>query len=466
MNKPYIAWRLTSLLVILLLSTAVIVSIISVNQPFANSLSQNHFTLRIMLLFYGATFLAGFLGRLILSQYTVFLGCIFTLIGLTLLSLTTSVIWGTTFVIAGTSMLYINLINLCFAVSDTANMKRIVVALLIYLVLLTSTFSYPMASILLQKVGAANTYLVIGIVSAIVLFLYVFIEHFVVNPVLHNRHSLMQYNYWQITGLIGLVLLVLYLIHYSLNHMVATSITCAAMGLIVIGYLCVKKHFMWLFVSLIFFAYWFNANIHFNVIHGYHHFLHSAGWRFSMYGIGYTKLYSFSSIVLILLGILLAIAFKWMPGVRKLSSYHGVLIGIYLGALSSFFPWLGSTLHAHGTHILPWPWLMVTMITQSASNLMLTVSATALCTQWFRGEQRLMLLGSITTISGVALLCSHHFMDFFLPIHHTLHAQYFQIEPPLMLALSLLDIVWAILLSVVLKTHYRHTKSFDLYVAN
>ena len=92
MNRPYTAWRLTSLLVILLLSTAVIVSIISINQPLANSLSQNNFTLRIMLLFYSATFLAGFLGRLILSQYTVFLGCIFTLIGLTLLSLTASVI--------------------------------------------------------------------------------------------------------------------------------------------------------------------------------------------------------------------------------------------------------------------------------------------------------------------------------------------------------------------------------------
>ena len=466
MNKPYIAWRLTSLLVILLLSTAVIVSIISVNQPLANSLSQNHFTLRIMLLFYSATFLAGFLGRLILSQYTVFLGCIFTLIGLTLLSLTTSVIWGTTFVIAGTSMLYINLVNLCFAVSDTANMKRIMVALLIYLVLITSTFSYPIASILLQKVGTANTYLVIGIVSAIVLFLYVFIEHFVVNPVLQDRLSLTQYNYWQIMGLIGLILLVLYLIHYSLTHMLATSITCAAMGLMVVGYLCVKKHFMWLFASLIFFAYWFNANIHFNVIHSYHHFLHSEGWRFSIKSIGYTKLYSLASIATILIGILLAIAFKWAPGVRKLSSYHGILIGIYLGAFSSFFPWLGSIVHAHGAHILPWPWLMITMITQGTSNLMMTVSATALCAQWFGGEQRLMLLGSITTISGVALLCCHHFMDFFLPTHHVLHTQYFQIEPQLMLALSLLNVVWAILLSVVMKTHYRHTKSFDLYVAN
>ena len=466
MTRPHTAWRLTSLLIVLLLSTAVIVSIISLSQPLPMALSQKHFTLSIMLMFYAITFLSGLLGRLILSQYTVFLGCIFTLIGLTLLSLTASIFWGTTLVIVGTSMLYINLINLCFAVSETGNIRRLLVALLIYLILLLSTFSYPAASAILHHFGQANAYLMIGILAAIILFLYVFIDHFVVNPVIEDRHALTHYNYWQIVGLVALTFLVLYLVHFSLTHIDATIVTRATMGGVVLGYLCMKKHFMWLFIALILFAYWFNSSIHYTILHTYHHFPHTTDWRVYFRGTAYTQLYGITNLCVMGIAVLIAIFFKWLHCLRKVASYHVLLTGIYLAALASFLPWLGTKIDTHSDHILSWHWMLGTMITQGVSNLLVTVAATALCAQWFQGEKRLMMLGSITTLSGFALLCSNGFMQFFMPALPHLHADYFQIYPSFILALALLNVVWAVLLSVVLKTIYRHTKSFDLYVAS
>ena len=68
MSKLYAAWRLTSLLVVFLLHTAVIVSIFSLSQPLPANFSENHFSLSIMLMFYAITFLSALLGQLILSQ--------------------------------------------------------------------------------------------------------------------------------------------------------------------------------------------------------------------------------------------------------------------------------------------------------------------------------------------------------------------------------------------------------------
>ena len=140
-------------------------------------------------------------------------------------------------------MLYINLLNLCFEVSQPVKMRCIIVALLVYIMLLLSTFSYPMASGILHHFGQANAYLMIGILAAIILFLYVFLDHFVVNLVIEHCLSLTQYNYWQIASLVALTFLALFLIHFILTHLYASIITCAAIGMIVLAYLCVKKHF-------------------------------------------------------------------------------------------------------------------------------------------------------------------------------------------------------------------------------